>query len=99
MRLWSKLIAKCDDIYCIKEMLRMRDVEAKEAYLHERKLTARKINRQKEKRRNSSISFKTEQKQNPSRRLSKERAHSVGGIPRTQSAPCNPFAEEAESRR
>lgn len=99
MRLWSKLIAKCDDIYWIEEMLRMRDVEAKEAYLHERKLTARKINRQKEKRRYSSISFKSEQKANQERRPSKQRARSVGTIPRTQSAPCGPFTLNAEPSR
>lgn len=40
--------------YNLKMPRWLRDLEAREAYLHERKLTAKKINKQREKRRNSS---------------------------------------------
>ena len=43
-------------VYKHSTMHRFRDLESKEAYLHERRFTARKINKQREKRSNSSSS-------------------------------------------
>ncbi|KAF6018133.1 hypothetical protein EB796_023558 [Bugula neritina] len=44
-------------------MLRMRDLETREAYRHERKLTAKKIKRQREKRSNSASIFSVKDQQ------------------------------------
>lgn len=67
-------------------MLRMRDLEAKEAYLHERKLTARKINRKREKRKLSSNSFQDERRRSSANKELPKQTDSVDGyhdLPRT----------------
>lgn len=93
MRLWLDIGRKCHYSHTI--MIRMRDLETKEAYRHERKLTAKKIRRQREKRSNSTALFFFGDQQRLADKISNGRVRSKSttaeseksSIPRTQSAP------------